>query len=114
MQLANAFTSLTDFQVNSEDGVHLHPQTLDILPTPDPGYTNVTEDDLDDEFLTALGVIHHNDHITFDDEMTDLSPSIEDILNDSQKRRKREDFKDPQQPSPMPHDLCALYFYLAS
>ncbi|KMT17780.1 hypothetical protein BVRB_2g035260 [Beta vulgaris subsp. vulgaris] len=69
---------------------------------PDPA----SDDDIDAAFLQALGVIHHNPHLSFDAEMSDqLSPVLTSPVaagphspRDVTKRRKREDATSPSSP----------------
>ena len=105
----NAFATLAEFQISCDEGFCLQPPPVETLPpghldhVPDP---TSDDDDIDAAFLQALGVIHHNPHLSFDAEMSDqLSPIITSPTSagpqsprDTTKRRKREDAASPCTP----------------
>lgn len=79
-------------------------------PLADPSFAEADDhlsappdDDIDDAFLQALGVIHHNPQLSFDAEMTEfISPTASPIVTelpgspkDTPKRRKRDDVASP-------------------
>lgn len=97
--VANTFTALSDFQITSGERVALKPLlsadgTLPISP-------NLDEEDIDEEFISALGTIHHNPHINFDANMFVCSFD-EETISDNSKRRKREDLTSSGFHSPSP------------
>ncbi|KMT17832.1 hypothetical protein BVRB_2g033690 [Beta vulgaris subsp. vulgaris] len=105
---ANAFESLTEFQINAEDNVQLHPP-LHSHPLPETEATPpLDEDDLDDEFLGALGVVHHNPNLLLDADMTEGGSVAANLVvapgdstaPDGLKRRKQDDFEAPSPSSP--------------
>lgn len=95
-----------EFQINAEDNVQLHPP----LPSHPPPETEATppldEDDLDDEFLASLGVVHHNPNLLLDADMTEVGSLAANLVvapgdstaPDGLKCRKRDDFE-AQSPS---------------
>ncbi|KMT00174.1 hypothetical protein BVRB_1g019920 [Beta vulgaris subsp. vulgaris] len=102
---ANAFATLAEFQISCDEGFCLQPPAADL---PSPGLLEqatdpIPDDDIDEAFLQALGVIHHNPHLSFDADMIDQfspvvgSPSSAGLQSprDNTKRRKREDDPSP-------------------
>uniref|UniRef100_A0A803MTL1 Zinc knuckle CX2CX4HX4C domain-containing protein n=1 Tax=Chenopodium quinoa TaxID=63459 RepID=A0A803MTL1_CHEQI len=71
-------------RVSSGDKIILNP------PAPEGPNTTLEEDDLDETFFNALGIIHHNPDVNFDADMSFSSPSLE-TKSDNSKRRKRDD-----------------------
>ncbi|KMT07258.1 hypothetical protein BVRB_6g148910 [Beta vulgaris subsp. vulgaris] len=96
---ANAFATLAEFQISCDEGFQLHPPRADPPPAgAEDSLLALPEDDIDDAFLQALGVIHHNPQLSFDAEMTEfLSPATATpgSPKDTTKRRKRDDVASP-------------------
>uniref|UniRef100_A0A803LN34 DUF4283 domain-containing protein n=1 Tax=Chenopodium quinoa TaxID=63459 RepID=A0A803LN34_CHEQI len=82
--ISNAFASLGEFQVSTGEKITLNP------PVPEKESFVDDEDDLDEAFFNALGVIHHSPEINFDADMT-ASPSCDTNKSENSKRRKRDD-----------------------
>uniref|UniRef100_A0A803M8A4 Uncharacterized protein n=1 Tax=Chenopodium quinoa TaxID=63459 RepID=A0A803M8A4_CHEQI len=72
-------------EVSSGDKITLNPPALE-----GPN-TTLEEDDLDEAFFNALGIIHHNPDVNFDADMSFSSPSLKPTKSNNSKRRKRDD-----------------------
>ena len=97
---SNAFATLADFQMSCGEGFCLQPPVAE-PPQADETLSPLPEDYLDEAFLQALGVIHHNPQLAFDAEMTEcLSPTSSPSTSampstNATKRRKRDDVDSP-------------------
>lgn len=80
--LSAAFSSVAEFQIYNYDGMQLNPPILS--PTIMHHDLNVNEpnDEIDEEFLNALGIIHHNPNVLFDANMTEIPSSSALGLNE--------------------------------
>lgn len=80
--ITNTFAFLAEFQINNNDGMQLNPPILS--PTIMHHDLNVNEpnDEIDEEFLNALGIIHHNPNVLFDANMTEIPSSSALGLNE--------------------------------
>lgn len=96
---ANVFSALGEFQVTSGARIDLNSGLSNTVILPD--YSNNEEADLDEDFIAALGIIHHNPNVNFDAEMS-LCLSEDDACSENSKRRKREDMEASSVFSPSP------------
>ncbi|KMT13338.1 hypothetical protein BVRB_4g084790 [Beta vulgaris subsp. vulgaris] len=70
---ANAFSTLAEFQISCNEGFRLQPPIAAPNATDVEDAINVVnENEIDEAFLQALGVIHHNPHLSFEAEMSDI------------------------------------------
>lgn len=108
LPIPNAFNSLSEFQISGDNGIQLNPPatTLSLaqVDTSTIPASSDDDDDLDDDFIKALGVIHQAPLVGFDADMTKIlssccSPNTEDSSGkNSLKHRRKEDSDGPPSP----------------
>lgn len=96
---SNIFSALGDFQVTSGAGIDLNPGLSNTVVLPDSSINE--EADLEEDFIAALGIIHHNPNVNFDAEMS-LCSSDDEACSENSKRRKREEMEASSIFSPSP------------